>query len=199
MLPDGKLYVRGAEETIPAMARLVAAARAGRARPRRLGRRPRADRPRDLATTRTSARPTRRIACAARAAPGRSPRPSRRIRCRSRSAPARSATSRGASILLLKKTSTCSRTRTPTGCSRGSGPTRSCSSGSRPTSATTRRSAGCSSVAVRVRFVEDAARGLDDERAAACTAAWRESGVEFTTVDEVLAALLSSRSWRPCR
>jgi nicotinamidase/pyrazinamidase len=42
---------------------------------------------------------------------------------------------------------------------------------------------------VRVRFVEDAARGLDDERTAACTAAWRESGVEFTTVDDVLAAL----------
>ena len=42
---------------------------------------------------------------------------------------------------------------------------------------------------VRVRFVEDAARGLDEERTAACTAAWREGGVEFTTVDEVLAAL----------
>ena len=42
---------------------------------------------------------------------------------------------------------------------------------------------------VRVRFVEDAARGLDDERTAACTAVWRENGVEFTTVDGVLAAL----------
>jgi nicotinamidase/pyrazinamidase len=41
----------------------------------------------------------------------------------------------------------------------------------------------------RVRFVEDAARGLDEERTAACTAAWREGGVEFTTVDEVVAAL----------
>ena len=27
-----------------------------------------------------------------------------------------------------------------------------------------------------VRFVEDAARGLDEERTAACTAAWREGG-----------------------
>ena len=35
----------------------------------------------------------------------------------------------------------------------------------------------------RVRFVEDAARGLDEERVAACTAAWREGGVEFTTTD----------------
>jgi nicotinamidase/pyrazinamidase len=40
-----------------------------------------------------------------------------------------------------------------------------------------------------VRFVEDAARGLDESRVAACTAAWRERGVEFTTVDEVIAAL----------
>ena len=40
----------------------------------------------------------------------------------------------------------------------------------------------------RVRFVEDAARGLDDERVAACTAAWREGGVEFTTSDDVLAS-----------
>ena len=41
----------------------------------------------------------------------------------------------------------------------------------------------------RVRFVEDAARGLDDERVAACTAAWREAGVSLTTVDAVVAAL----------
>jgi nicotinamidase-related amidase len=38
-----------------------------------------------------------------------------------------------------------------------------------------------------VRFVEDAARGLDDERVAACTAVWRERGVEFTTADAVVA------------
>jgi nicotinamidase-related amidase len=41
----------------------------------------------------------------------------------------------------------------------------------------------------RVRFVEDAARGLDDERVAACTAAWREGGVTFTTTEEVIAGL----------
>jgi nicotinamidase/pyrazinamidase len=41
----------------------------------------------------------------------------------------------------------------------------------------------------RVLFVEDAARGLDEERVAECTAAWRESGVRFTTVDEVLSGL----------
>jgi nicotinamidase/pyrazinamidase len=42
----------------------------------------------------------------------------------------------------------------------------------------------------RVRFVEDAARGLDEGRVAACTAAWRERDVEFTTVDDVLTSLL---------
>jgi nicotinamidase/pyrazinamidase len=41
----------------------------------------------------------------------------------------------------------------------------------------------------RVRFVEDAARGLDEGRVAACTAAWRARGVEFTTVAEVIDAL----------
>jgi nicotinamidase/pyrazinamidase len=41
----------------------------------------------------------------------------------------------------------------------------------------------------RVRFVEDAARGLDEGRVASCTAAWRERGVEFTTVDAVVASL----------
>ena len=41
----------------------------------------------------------------------------------------------------------------------------------------------------RVRFVEDAARGLDETRVAACTATWRERGVRFTTVDDVVASL----------
>jgi nicotinamidase/pyrazinamidase len=41
----------------------------------------------------------------------------------------------------------------------------------------------------RVRFVEEAARGLDADRTAACLTAWRETGVEFTNVEEVLAGL----------
>jgi nicotinamidase/pyrazinamidase len=41
----------------------------------------------------------------------------------------------------------------------------------------------------RVVFVEDAARGLDAERTAACTAAWREGGVAFATADEVVGSL----------
>jgi nicotinamidase/pyrazinamidase len=41
----------------------------------------------------------------------------------------------------------------------------------------------------RVVFVEDAARGLDEQRTAACTAFWRENGVEFATVEEVIDSL----------
>ena len=41
----------------------------------------------------------------------------------------------------------------------------------------------------RVRFVEDAARGLDEERVQQCTAAWRAGGVEFTTAGAVVASL----------
>jgi nicotinamidase/pyrazinamidase len=41
----------------------------------------------------------------------------------------------------------------------------------------------------RVVFVEDASRGLDEQRTASCTAFWREGGVEFSTVDEVIASL----------
>jgi nicotinamidase/pyrazinamidase len=41
----------------------------------------------------------------------------------------------------------------------------------------------------KVRFVEDASRGLDEGRVAAVTAAWREGGVEFSTAEEVIASL----------
>ena len=41
----------------------------------------------------------------------------------------------------------------------------------------------------KVRFVEDASRGLDERRVSVCTAAWREAGVEFTTTDEVIRSL----------
>lgn len=42
---------------------------------------------------------------------------------------------------------------------------------------------------LKVRFVEDAARGLDEERVAACTASWREQGVQFTSAAEAAASL----------
>jgi nicotinamidase/pyrazinamidase len=41
----------------------------------------------------------------------------------------------------------------------------------------------------QVTFVEDAAKGLDEGRTQACTAAWRERGVAFSTADEVIASL----------
>jgi nicotinamidase/pyrazinamidase len=40
-----------------------------------------------------------------------------------------------------------------------------------------------------VRFVAEAARGLDESRVASCTAAWRDRGVEFASVSEVLSSL----------
>jgi nicotinamidase/pyrazinamidase len=40
-----------------------------------------------------------------------------------------------------------------------------------------------------VTFVEEAACGLDEARTAACAGAWRRDGVRFVTVDEVLAEL----------
>jgi nicotinamidase/pyrazinamidase len=39
-----------------------------------------------------------------------------------------------------------------------------------------------------VAFVEDASRGLSEERVAAAVAQWREGGVRFTTTDEVVGA-----------
>jgi nicotinamidase/pyrazinamidase len=40
-----------------------------------------------------------------------------------------------------------------------------------------------------VAFVEDASRGIDEARTARCLAAWREGGVRFVTTDEVLDEL----------
>jgi nicotinamidase/pyrazinamidase len=40
-----------------------------------------------------------------------------------------------------------------------------------------------------VTFVEEASRGLDRARTDRCTAAWRDGGVRFASVDEVLAEL----------
>jgi nicotinamidase/pyrazinamidase len=40
----------------------------------------------------------------------------------------------------------------------------------------------------RVAFVEDASRGLSEERVAAAVAQWRAGGVRFTTTDEVVGS-----------
>jgi nicotinamidase/pyrazinamidase len=41
----------------------------------------------------------------------------------------------------------------------------------------------------RIAFVDDASRGVDESRIAACLAAWRDSGVRFTTAEEAAASL----------
>ena len=55
----------------------------------------------------------------------------------------------------------------------------------------------CNDAAVRgllargraVTFVEEASRGLDEARTCACTAAWRADGVRFASLEEVVAGL----------
>jgi nicotinamidase/pyrazinamidase len=42
-----------------------------------------------------------------------------------------------------------------------------------------------------VSFVEDASSGLDEARVAACTEHWRSLGVSFTSVDEVVGAVVA--------
>ena len=42
---------------------------------------------------------------------------------------------------------------------------------------------------LRVSFVEDASRGLDEARTTARTTVWRERGVAFTTTEEAIASL----------
>ena len=43
-----------------------------------------------------------------------------------------------------------------------------------------------------VTFVEEASRGLNESRTLACTTAWREAGVRFSSVDEVVAGFRSA-------
>ena len=40
-----------------------------------------------------------------------------------------------------------------------------------------------------ITFVEDAARGVDEARVAACTTVWRDAGVGFTTAEEAAESL----------
>jgi nicotinamidase/pyrazinamidase len=42
---------------------------------------------------------------------------------------------------------------------------------------------------LKVRFVTDAARGIDDDRVTACTMDWSNQGLKFTTAEEI------TRSW----
>jgi nicotinamidase/pyrazinamidase len=40
----------------------------------------------------------------------------------------------------------------------------------------------------KVTFVEDAARGLDEDRVSVCTKAWRDAGVAFMSAEEAVAS-----------
>ena len=171
------------------------AARRGGARgghsARRVGRRPRADRSRDLRDARLRDDLSRRTACAARTAPRRSPETQQ-------ARPGAARADRGARALAA-------RPRVPAAeeelrrlheperrprCSRCSTRTRSCSSASRPTSATTRRSAACSPAAAPSPSSRRPRAGSTRPARRACLAAWREGGVRFASVDEVLGRAL---------
>jgi nicotinamidase/pyrazinamidase len=45
----------------------------------------------------------------------------------------------------------------------------------------------------RVRFVMDAARGIDDDRVTACTIDWGNRGLKFTTAEEITGSLQLTR------
>jgi nicotinamidase/pyrazinamidase len=52
---------------------------------------------------------------------------------------------------------------------------------------------GLVSRGLRVVFVEEASRGLDEARTAACTSDWRDLGVEFASLDDAVALLEDAR------
>ena len=184
----GSSHVPGAEaDRSRDAARLVDAAR-GRDRARRLRRRPRAHRRGDLGRATTS-RTTYPPHClrgtrGARKIPGDR---RRRIPFRSRSSSCRSAYLEGREFLLLKKSFDVFTNPNTRPAARAASiltrivvfgvATDVCDDAAIP------RLPG--SGARKVRFVEDAARGLDEERVAIVTASWREQGVEFTTAEGI--------------
>ena len=188
MLPAGKLYVRGAEETIPAMARLVAAAREGElvhiasADDHELTDSEISDDP-DFRTTYPphclrGTRGARKIPETEQGDPvpiGLGDFPERYLE--------------GREFLLLKKHFDVFTNANTDRLVARLGLEEVILFGVATDVCNDAAIRGLLERELRVRFVEDAARGLDEERTAACTAAWREGGVEFTSVDEVLAAL----------
>ena len=188
MLPAGKLYVRGAEETIPAMARLVAAAREGElvhiasADDHELTDSEISDDP-DFRTTYPphclrGTRGARKIPETEQGDPvpiGRGDFPERYLE--------------GREFLLLKKHFDVFTNPNTDRLVARLGIDEVILFGVATDVCDDAAIRGLLEREVRVRFVEDAARGLDEERTAACIAAWRAGGVVFTTADEVLATL----------
>ncbi len=121
--------------------------------------------------------------------PARSPRPSRTTRCRSGSPRCRPSTCAGAEFLLLKKSFDVFTNPHAERLLALLDPDEIVVFGVATDVCDDAAIHGFLDRGRRVRFVEDAARGLDAGRVAAALTAWRERGVEVSTVDAVLAVL----------
>ena len=188
MLPDGKLYVPGAEETVPAMQRLVDAARAAglvhvaSADDHELTDAEISDEP-DFLTTYPphclrGTRGARKIPATDQEDPvplGLEPVPDRYLE--------------GREFLLLKKNFDVFTNPNTERLLERLDPDEIVVFGVATDVCDDAAIRGFLARGRKVRFVEDAARGLDDERVAIGTTFWREQGVEFTTA-EVIAGTL---------
>ena len=188
MLPDGKLYVPGAEETVPAMQRLVDAARAAglvhvaSADDHELTDAEISDEP-DFLTTYPphclrGTRGARKIPATDQEDPvplGLEPVPDRYLE--------------GREFLLLKKNFDVFTNPNTERLLERLDPDEIVVFGVATDVCDDAAIRGFLARGRKVRFVEDAARGLDDERVAISTTFWREQGVEFTTA-EVIAGTL---------
>jgi len=184
MLPDGKLYVPGAEETVPAMQRLVDAARAAglvhvaSADDHELTDAEISDEP-DFLTTYPphclrGTRGARKIPATDQEDPvplGLEPVPDRYLE--------------GREFLLLKKNFDVFTNPNTERLLERLDPDEIIVFGVATDVCDDAAIRGFLARGRKVRFVEDAARGLDDERVAISTTFWREQGVEFTTAEGV--------------
>jgi len=184
MLPDGKLYVPGAEETVPAMQRLVDAARAAglvhvaSADDHELTDAEISDEP-DFLTTYPphclrGTRGARKIPATDQEDPvplGLEPVPDRYLE--------------GREFLLLKKNFDVFTNPNTERLLERLDPDEIVVFGVATDVCDDAAIRGFVARGRKVRFVEDAARGLDDERVAIGTTFWREQGVEFTTAEGI--------------
>jgi nicotinamidase/pyrazinamidase len=184
MLPDGKLYVPGAEETVPAMQRLVDAARAAglvhvaSADDHELTDAEISDEP-DFLTTYPphclrGTRGARKIPATDQEDPvplGLEPVPDRYLE--------------GREFLLLKKNFDVFTNPNTERLLERLDPDEIVVFGVATDVCDDAAIRGFVARGRKVRFVEDAARGLDDERVAISTTFWREQGVEFTTAEGI--------------
>ena len=185
MLPDGKLYVRGAEETIPAMKRLVAAARAAG-----VVHVASAD-DHELTDEEIADEPDFRITYPPHCLRG--TRGARKIPETEQEDPVPITLEllperylAGREFLLLKKSFDVFTNPNTERLLDWLDPDQIVVFGVATDVCDDAAIRGFLARGLKVRFVEDAARGLDDERVASCTAFWREQGVEFTTAEGVL-------------